>query len=1082
MDGPRIYYISLLDLVPANWADKVRHASDLGFDWLYLGGLDTPTPGRPGKQETIPSTRIGQLGNLWPSDNGQKDFLSELIRVAHEAGLNVACDFTPSFVDRSSPLVQLHPEWWIADPHGQPAIPGGMDASLMPERLAECNFRGLQEAELFRFWRSLARKRLALGIDAMVCRFAWRLDAATWNRILEPIREAVPETQFWADTLGQSIEVSESLKPVGFDAFFSSFGWWNFDDDWFYEQEEILKRLAPTIAFPCDPWTWNDSQKTKDGEDQRELPQLILRYQIAATLCWGVMLPDIVEEQLKSVDPDGSTTFQLNDLPGRLAAINKVKAELSGSLGKNRLLRLLRNGTLAVGCIPYDQPDQPVLLLSNTGQQCAATVAAGPLISSLDVMSIRAVELTPGRSPQKLNGNSMVSLDPLETRIFQLFAPRSQVQSVSDPPIANAPIYVYLESPQIDGGRYPIKRLTGEAISVTAKIFAEGHGLLDAVISVKGPKLTNNYEVPLLATGNDQWIGEFIPDAVGNWKYRIVAWRDRFLTWREDCIKRRDAGQLDQADLKEGINFLQQAYQRAKNKQKSQLGELVERCRIHEKSETQLLAILLNETTAELVSTTLPRDHISYSRWYLANVERVRAGSGAWYEVFPRSLGSEGKHGSFRDLMDALPRIEKMGFDVLYLPPIHPIGRANRKGQNNTLSASADDPGSPWAIGSDEGGHLAVHSQLGTLRDFRELISLARHHGLEVAMDFALQCAPDHPWIKSHPEWFSWRPDGTIRYAENPPKKYEDIVNLNFYNESAVALWATLRDVALYWCEQGVRIFRVDNPHTKPFPFWEWLIGDVRRRFPDTVFLAEAFTRPEPMRQLAKLGFSQSYTYFTWRNTKPEITDYLKELTSETSVQYFRPNFWVNTPDINPYYLHHSGRAGFVIRAVLAATLSPSWGMYSGYELCEAAPLLNGDGTEREEYLDSEKYQYKHRRFDQLGNIVSEISVLNRIRRAHPALRKLEGLTFLDVADDQVLFYERKFGGDRLWIVVCLDPHSEHQIQISFPRELYEETTQGSVVFEELMAGETIYCGESGRRVSLTPDRPAMILTARRLP
>lgn len=1080
MDGPRIYYLWLPGLVDPNWAERALYASGLGFDWLYLGGVEAVIPSASDPQICF-SPDSTKLGNLSSPEKEPKDRLLELIRAAHEAGLNLVTDFTPSFVERSSSLVGLHPDWWIADPHGQPAIPSGMNAKLKPERFAETDFQGPRRDELVDFWRAVASERLALGFDALVCRFAWRLDASTWSRILNPLREAIPETQFWADTLGTQIEASESLAQANFDAFFSSFCWWNFEDDWFYEQEERLKRMAPTVGFPQELWV-EDQTTMETALGGGQSAQLLIGYQLAAMLCWGAILPAATERGSMPSDSHGHSTLQLRDLTSNLVAINKLKSDLGGALRNSYLLRLSRDGTLAVGCIPNDPSEQPVLVLSNPATDRTVTVAAGPLFGSLDVASARAMEVTPGRSPQKLNGGSKVSLDPLETRIFRISAPRLKARAVSDPPIHQEPISINLASPHLEGGRYPIKRLTGEIISVTAKVFAEGHGQLNAVIEVNGPRSADTYEVPLLAMGNDWWLGEFVPDTIGNWKYRIMAWRDRFVTWREDCIKRRDAGQLDWADLNEGVALLRQAFDETEGTNQLKLGELVERCKYHEKSETRLLSILLNETTAELVSATLARDGASYSRWYRASVERARAGAGAWYEVFPRSLGVEGEHGSFRDLMAALPRIAKMGFDILYLPPIHPIGRVNRKGQNNALMAAPGDPGSPWAIGSAEGGHLAVHPELGTLSDFRELTALAKYHGLEVAMDFALQCAPDHPWIKAHPEWFSWRTDGTIRHAENPPKKYEDIVNFNFYCECAADLWVALRDVALYWCEQGIRIFRVDNPHTKPFPFWEWLLDNVRRRFPDTVFLSEAFTRPGPMRELAKLGFSQSYTYFTWRNTKSEIMDYLKELTTEASLQYFRPNFWVNTPDINPHYLHHSGRAGFVIRAVLAATLSPSWGIYSGYELCESSPLLNEDGTEREEYLDSEKYQYKHRQFDQPGNIISEISSLNRIRRAHPALRKLGGLKFLDVADDQVLFYERNFGGDRVWIVVCLDPHFHHQVHITFPADLFEEGARLPVALEELLSGEIIRCDSSGQSITLGPEKPAMIMTVRRLP
>ena len=373
------------------------------------------------------------------------------------------------------------------------------------------------------------------------------------------------------------------------------------------------------------------------------------------------------------------------------------------------------------------------------------------------------------------------------------------------------------------------------------------------------------------------------------------------------------------------------------------------------------------------------------------DVDRPQAGFASWYEMFPRSATDDpARHGTFVDVIARLPAIRAMGFDVLYFPPIHPIGTTNRKGRNNALRAEPDDVGSPYAIGGPEGGHDAIHPQLGTLDDFRALVAAAKDHGLEIALDFAIQCSPDHPWLREHPDWFRWRPDGSIRFAENPPKKYEDIVNPDFYAEAAMpGLWLALRDVVQFWVDQGVRIFRVDNPHTKPLPFWHWMIADIRGRHPDVIFLAEAFTRPKLMYRLAKVGFTQSYTYFTWRNTKQEIIEYLTELNAPPVRDFFRPNFFVNTPDINPPFLQTSGRPGFLIRAALACTLSGLWGMYSGFELCEAAPLPG-----REEYLDSEKYQIRVRDFAAPGNIVGEITALNRIRRAHPALQSHLGVTF----------------------------------------------------------------------------------------
>jgi len=450
------------------------------------------------------------------------------------------------------------------------------------------------------------------------------------------------------------------------------------------------------------------------------------------------------------------------------------------------------------------------------------------------------------------------------------------------------------------------------------------------------------------------------------------------------------------------------------------------------------------------------------------DVERPQALFAAWYELFPRSTAATSdRHGTLTDIIGRLPGLQQMGFDVLYLTPIHPIGGTNRKGRNNTLDAAPDDVGSPYAIGNKDGGHDAIHSALGTIEDFRQLRDAAAEHGLELALDFAVQCSPDHPWLKDHPEWFKWRPDGSIRFAENPPKKYEDIVNVDFYAEDAIPdLWLALRNIVLFWVDEGVRIFRVDNPHTKPLPFWEWLINEVRSQHPDVIFLSEAFTRPKMMYRLAKVGFSQSYTYFTWRNTKQDLVEYFTELTTSEVKEFFRPHLFVNTPDINPFFLQTSGRPGFLIRAALAATLSGLWGMYSGFELCEAAPLQG-----REEYLDSEKYEIRARRFDAPGNIVAEIGKLNRIRKAHPALQTHLGLRFYPAHNDQVIFYGKGLLAGRSLILcaISLDPFHIQEATVEVP--LWEwglPDTASFTAYDLMHDTETVRSGKL-QRLRLDP-------------
>jgi starch synthase (maltosyl-transferring) len=463
------------------------------------------------------------------------------------------------------------------------------------------------------------------------------------------------------------------------------------------------------------------------------------------------------------------------------------------------------------------------------------------------------------------------------------------------------------------------------------------------------------------------------------------------------------------------------------------------------------LAVAFSEKLQQGMAGPLDPEHATRSDVLGLQVDRERALFGAWYELFPRSQSMEqGKHGTFRDVERRLPDLAALGFDVVYLPPIHPIGRTHRKGRNNALVAEPGDVGSPWAIGGPEGGHDAVHPDLGSLRDFDHLVAAARERDMEIALDFALQCSPDHPWIRQHPEWFFVRPDGSLRYAENPPKKYEDIYPLNFWCAERDRLWMACRDLLLFWIGHGVKIFRVDNPHTKPFAFWEWVIEDVTRRHPDVIFLAEAFTRPKRMRALAKIGFSQSYTYFTWKNTPWEIREYANELASSEMVEYYRPNFFTNTPDILHEYLQDGGRAAFRIRLLLAATLSPSYGIYSGYELCENVPVRRGS----EEYLDSEKYQIKQRDWHAEGNIRSDIALLNRIRRDNPALRKLGNLRFLHSELEQVLAYWKRAPGNDLIVVVNTDPHGMHETMIHVPVSELGIGEGQEYVVEDLLSGE----------------------------
>ncbi len=505
--------------------------------------------------------------------------------------------------------------------------------------------------------------------------------------------------------------------------------------------------------------------------------------------------------------------------------------------------------------------------------------------------------------------------------------------------------------PQIEGGRFPVKRALGEKVVVTADIFSDGHDTVSARVLFKGPHDKDWKESGLTFLENDLWSGEFKVKDVGTYSYTVEGWVDHFRTWQKDVKKKYDAGQNVNVDLQIGLEYIDRAIKKAGGDDKTNLKDISEEVKGTDPERAVITAV--GKSLTELINRYLDLSSASrYQKELLVVVDRKKAVFSAWYERFPRSCAPKpGRHGTFKDCEAILPEIARMGFDVLYLPPIHPIGRTKRKGKNNNPVCVEGDVGSPWAIGAAEGGHKDVLSELGTLDDFRHLVDQAKDYGIDMALDIAFQCSPDHPYVKDHPEWFRWRPDGTVQFAENPPKKYEDIIPINFETDQWQELWAELKSVFLFWIEKGVRIFRVDNPHTKSFGFWEWVIGEIKKDYPDTIFLAEAFTRPKVMYRLAKLGFTQSYTYFTWRNTKWEITEYMRELVQTDVREHMRPNFWTNTPDILPEHLQYGGRPAYMMRLVLAATLSSNYGIYG-----PAFELFVQEAIEgKEEYLHSEK-------------------------------------------------------------------------------------------------------------------------------
>jgi starch synthase (maltosyl-transferring) len=653
---------------------------------------------------------------------------------------------------------------------------------------------------------------------------------------------------------------------------------------------------------------------------------------------------------------------------------------------------------------------------------------------------------------------------PLDARA----SPRA-LKSVLSPQIAEDRVIIEAVTPLIDCGDTPIKRIVGDTLDVEATVFTDGHEKIAVDLLYRPERQAEWRRVRMDFVENDRWTGSFSLEENARYLYTVEGWRDPFASWQAGLEKKRDAGQELTPELEHGLDLIRETKPRAR-RDASERGAILAAA---EKADDPA-AFLLEPRVADFMSTHGRRDNVSrYVRELVVITDRKTAAFSAWYELFPRSQTPGARqHGTFNGVIARLPYVRDLGFDVLYFPPIHPIGRTNRKGRNNALSASPADPGSVYAIGSDEGGHDALHPELGTMEDFLRLVEAARAHGLEIALDFAIQCSPDHPWIRQHPEWFEWKKDGTIAYAENPPKKYEDIVNVHFYGESFPSLWIALRDVVLFWIARGVRIFRVDNPHTKPIPFWRWLIEDVNSKHPDVIFLAEAFTRPSMMRKLAKIGFQQSYTYFTWRDEKWNISEYITELTGEMA-EYYRPNFFVNTPDINPLYLQTSGRPGFIVRSTLAAMLSGNWGMYSGFEICESEPLPG-----REEYLDSEKYEIKLRDFDAAGNIKDHIRALNRIRRENPALHDVRGTLFVNAWNEAIVAFAR-FTPDRsnaIMVMVNLDPRNRQECAYEVPLWEFGLPDSGSVAVVDLLNGYHFILHGKTHTIALDPAERSVII------
>ncbi len=864
------------------------------------------------------------------------------------------------------------------------------------------------------------------------------LPASHLVRFLHHLRAACPGVLLFGWTPGLNPAAFAGIQPGTLDLVAGSLPWWDGVSDWVWQDAARWRTVAPVIMPTV----------TAVGSAGHR------RVTLAALLGDGWLTP-----------LDGDTD--------RLRALNELALQQGG------LTTLISSpGQAVLGLLRTDGTDPRVakaalIALVNDAEDRPAA------IDGADLLARTGGDFEPftARDGTVLSPLATVRLAPGEGLVFSATARPAPLHRALDAAMAQQAagqprLAIEAVSPAVDGGRFPVRRVVGNRVDVEADLIGDGHDKLAAVVRWQGPEDAEWHEVPMRPLVNDRWTASFPLGRLGLHRYTVVVWRDHFATFADELAKKDKAGVKITLELREGETLIKQTVEHATSLHRAPLRALLSQ--LDTPDEAARRDTLLSPTTAALMAAADLRLFATELEHTIpVQAERSGAAFASWYEVFPRSLSDDPtRHGTFADVQRHLPRIQAMGFDVLYFPPFHPIGRKNRKGRNNTLTPGPDDPGSPYAIGNADGGHDALHPELGTLDDFQALRAACARHGLELAMDFAIQCSPDHPWLTEHPDWFTWRPDGTIRYAENPPKKYEDIVNVDFYAAGAVpGLWTALCEAVLHWAEQGVRLFRVDNPHTKPLPFWEWMITEVQARYPDAVFLAEAFTRPKVMYRLAKVGFSQSYTYFTWREQKWEFEQYLTELTQGPGRDFFRPHFFVNTPDINPVYLQGAGRGSYLTRAALAATLSGLWGVYNGFELCEGTPVPG-----KEEYLDSEKYQLRAWDWDRPGNIVAEIAQLNAIRRANPALHSHHGVTFLPASGDRVLFFE-KATPDRsnvLLIAISLDVSGTQTADLA-PAYYRYSPEPAALDVTDLLSAAGWQWRDRSVRITLPPDRPYAI-------
>ncbi len=1022
--APKIYHLHPLVAGPLEeWPRHLARIRAMGFDHVGTAPLFAPGSGGDiflaGDHEALnPALR--------PNGQAADPAIARLAGLCDQHGLALMFDVVLDRIAADAVLRTEQAGWFEAEQE----LPDPPDPRrpLRRHDTACARFADPGVADALGGWWVARLLRLAdAGVRGFRCLHPHQVPSSVWRRVIGTVREKHPDTLFVAWTPGVPRDSLPRLAGVGFDRTASSLPWWDGRASWLVEEAAILHQIAPALGAPEPSFGERLAPRLDPRADLGTAYRRALK--LAAALGAGIIVPMGFEYATRrsfdtargnGADFERARQEAILDLSEPMREANALADRIAACWPDGELRALTGPEAMATALLRADASDvrdarQALVVLVNADltRDAALEIPLSPLPPTAGAAFGR---------PSALNGVADLGapLLPGEVRAFvverldQIAGRRARPDVAAA--LASPRIAIEAVEPAVDAGVFAVKRLAGEPVRVGADILLDGHYMLAAELLWRAIDEAGWHRVPMRLIENDRFEASFTPERVGRHIFAVEAWWDEWGTFRHDLRAKQEARQDVTLEIEEGRQFLRG------------IG-------IADSGD------ILSSEIEEAVRATEHRPFLARSAEYKLDADRPQAAFASWYEMFPRSVGGlDGVH-------KELARICAMGFNVLYFPPVHPIGHTNRKGRNNAIAAGPGDVGSPYAIGAEEGGHEALDPSLGTFDDFRRLLDATRRYGLEIALDFAVQCSLDHPWIKSHPEWFRWRPDGSIRYAENPPKKYQDIVNVEFYAEGAErAVWTALRDVVLFWLEHGVRIFRVDNPHTKPLPFWRWLIEDIQARDAGVIFLAEAFTRPKMMYRLAKVGFTQSYTYFTWRLTKAEIAAYLTELDAQPVRDFFRPNFFVNTPDINPYFLQTSGRAGFLIRAALAATLSGLWGMYSGFELCEAAPLPG-----REEYLDSEKYELRMRDWNAPGNIQAEIAALNRIRQANPALHSHLGVRFYNAFNDQILLYGKRAGRAMILTAVSVDPHYAQEAAIEVPVWEWGLPDSGSVMVDDLM-------------------------------